>query len=376
MSNQLLQLEGISDEKAALLIDHFTGFYDVAADWKAKAEAIKVTNTDQVAEMKMARTGRLFLKDKRVAIEKLRKKLKEESFREGQAIDRVARELKGLIEPIEAYLESQEKYAEIKEAERLQALRNERTPVLLELGYQLSAGDPSSYTEEEYLQLIDSLKAINAARMEVERVEQERQERERRVADAARERERRELTELRIKQAEQEKKDREAELQRQQLEKELRDKQAEIERMQKEREAEQIRATRPTEEDRTEALKILDGVFGNPMDFEANIGFSNHDPNNQEPEPVAQSDTKLMGILYGDINTHAGGSMAYAVLNIPPVNNGRMERIRHVLELLIDLDRVEIQACDSDRWERQTTKQAIEGIDHGVLYGLTISIDI
>lgn len=53
-----------------------------------------------------------------------------------------------------------------------------------------------------------------------------------------------------------------------------------------------------------------------------------------------------------------------------------MERIRHVLELLIDLDRVEIQAFDSDRWERQTTKQAIEGIDHGVLYGLTISIDI
>lgn len=209
MSNQLLQLEGISDEKAALLIDHFSNFYTIAADWKAKAEAIKVSGTDQVAEMKMARTGRLFLKDKRVAIENLRKQLKEESLREGQAIDRVARELKGLIEPIETYLESQEKYAEIQENIRRSNLRDTRLPALVELGYNTSAGDPADLTEGEYTQLIDSLKAIKAAKMEAERVEQERLERERRELEATRERERKELAELRAKQAEAERIDRE-----------------------------------------------------------------------------------------------------------------------------------------------------------------------
>lgn len=346
MSNQLLQLEGISDEKAALLIDHFTGFYDVAADWKAKAEAIKVTSTDQVAEMKMARTGRLFLKDKRVAIENLRKKLKEESLREGQAIDRVARELKGLIEPIEGYLETQEKYAEIKEAERLQTLRNIRTPVLLELGYQLSAGDPSSYTEEEYIQLIDSLKAVKAAREEAERAEQERQERERRELAAKQEAERKELAELRAKQAEAEKELRDAEAKQKELERLLTEANNREQELEQELENELERQKELRDVDKL--AKEIEGHAGDAMAIEFGLdpGVSFHDPNNPQPDSIPRS------------KTH------------------RLYKIRTILESLRNMDGIDGEACFENGSHQSSIQGMIDRLERPTLEKLIISIEI
>lgn len=110
----IVQESGLESTKAAFILETFQDYFKIAAEWELKAKAIVVTDESQTAEMKMARVGRLFLKEKRVAIEKARKELKDQSLREGKAIDGISNVLKGLIIPIEQYLNQQERFVEIK----------------------------------------------------------------------------------------------------------------------------------------------------------------------------------------------------------------------------------------------------------------------
>lgn len=121
----LISDSGLDSTKAEAMLQSFQDYFQIVADWETKAKTIVVTDESQIAEMKMARIGRLFLKEKRIAIENTRKKLKEQSLREGKAIDGIANILKALIVPIEEHLEEQEKFAEKKEAARKEAERIE-----------------------------------------------------------------------------------------------------------------------------------------------------------------------------------------------------------------------------------------------------------
>lgn len=121
----IVEESGLENAKAQVILNKFQDYFTIAADWEKKARAIKVTNENQVDDMKLARTGRLMLREKRLTIENTRKELKEQSLREGKAIDGIANVLKSLIVPIEEYLEKQEKFAEFKEAERKELVRIE-----------------------------------------------------------------------------------------------------------------------------------------------------------------------------------------------------------------------------------------------------------
>jgi uncharacterized membrane protein YqiK len=116
---------GLDESKAEVLLANFSDYFKIAAEWERKAKALQVTDESQVAEMKMAREGRLFLKEKRVAVEKTRKALKEQSVREGKAIDGIANVLKALIVPIEEYLGEQEHFVKLQEEARQEAMRQE-----------------------------------------------------------------------------------------------------------------------------------------------------------------------------------------------------------------------------------------------------------
>jgi len=128
MANDLqtiVQESGLEKSKAQYILDNFQNYFDIAAEWEKRAKTLVVTDASQEVEMKLARTGRLFLKEKRLAIEKSRKELKEQSLREGKAIDGIANVLKALIVPVEEYLEKQEKFVELKEEAEREARRQE-----------------------------------------------------------------------------------------------------------------------------------------------------------------------------------------------------------------------------------------------------------
>jgi hypothetical protein len=123
---------GLEPAKAQVLLDNFSDYFQLAAEWEQKARVLVVTDERQVAEMKMAREGRLFLREKRIAIENTRKKLKEQSLRESKAIDGIANVLKALIIPIEEYLDIQEHFIEKKKAAEEEARRLEAEKLLRE----------------------------------------------------------------------------------------------------------------------------------------------------------------------------------------------------------------------------------------------------
>ena len=113
---EILKTSGLEKTKADVMLQKFQDFFKLAADWERKAKTIVVTDETQTADMAMARVGRLELRSKRIELEKTRKELKEQSLREGKAIDGVARVLEALIVPIEEYLDKQEKFVEHKVA--------------------------------------------------------------------------------------------------------------------------------------------------------------------------------------------------------------------------------------------------------------------
>lgn len=225
---RIVKESGLEQTKADYILQKFTNFFEIAADWERKSRAIVVTDISQVAEMKMAREGRLFLKQKRVEVENTRKELKEQSLREGKAIDGISNVLKSLIIPTEEYLEQQEKFAEIQEANRRSILKQTRVEELLQYEWQdTGLFDLGTLPDSLYDSLLmQAKKAYNDRIAEAQRIEEER------IAKEKAEREERE----RIK-AENERLQREAEA-REKAEKELQaKKEAEI-RAQKEAEAE------------------------------------------------------------------------------------------------------------------------------------------
>lgn len=175
------QLEKIISEsnldktESQILLEKFSGYFDIAAEWERKIKEIKVTDVSQVAEMKMNREGRLFLKGKRLEIESTRKQLKEESLRKGQTIDSIARILKNLIEPLEEQCEQNEKFKELKEAQEKAERKNMRLEKLLPYNVAVDAnliGDMSNEMFDNYFNGV--VKAHND-RIEAEaKAEQER----------------------------------------------------------------------------------------------------------------------------------------------------------------------------------------------------------
>lgn len=169
-NNQLVILineSGLEKTKANSMLETFQGFFDSASEWETKAEMCKVTNRDQKVEMKLAREGRLYLKNIRVEVEKKRKDLKEQSLREGKAIDGIANVLKSLIIPIEQKLEGYEKFIEIEDARLAEERRIEieekrafRTEKLAPFNADLSCYNLGEMTEEVFEQLYQMTKVV------------------------------------------------------------------------------------------------------------------------------------------------------------------------------------------------------------------------
>jgi len=192
----------------SLLSNIETGFREAfakAQEWREKALAIRVTSIDQKAEMQMARIARIELKNIRVAAEKTRKALKEDSLRMGKAIDGVNNLLLAAIEPLERHLEEQEQFAErLKAAEKARIL-TERTEAIAPYVTEGQAMPPlDSMTDEQWAAYLEDTKLLHTAKIEAaQRAEAERIAREQAEA-AERERVRLENEKLKKEAAERE----------------------------------------------------------------------------------------------------------------------------------------------------------------------------
>lgn len=168
---------GLAEDKSKQLLVSFSDLFNDARQTVKFAKDIVVTDASQVIEMEKARNTRLELKNIRVQVEKNRKDLKEQSLREGKAIDGIANVIKALIVPVEEYLENQEKFAERIEIERKNKVESERISKLLKYveeaeNYSLH---PDQMSEETFGKLLENSRlAFEARKKAEEEAEKER----------------------------------------------------------------------------------------------------------------------------------------------------------------------------------------------------------
>lgn len=177
----ILDEQGVTDKRAQELVEAFGGPFNEVGEILTTYQEIKVTDVNQVEDMKLAREKRLALKNARTTVERKRKELKEDSLKTGRAIDAVARFVKETIEPAEKYLEEQERFA-ILVAEKERA---ERTAARIAAITKVN-GDPALYNleamdEDAFQQLLIKLEKEEADRVAAERAALEQQEAERKA---------------------------------------------------------------------------------------------------------------------------------------------------------------------------------------------------
>lgn len=184
----IVQQNSLQPATAQSLQSSFAPIFAQARGVIEKSRGIVVTDTTQKLEMKMARACRLELKGIRVAGDKLRKELKDESLRVGRAIDGFNSILLHIVETEEKRLQAQEDFVEFKEAQRKAALKADREKVLAAIQVDPALYQLSDMSEETFQQLVEGTKLARAA--EAERRRKEEADRIEREAKAAAEQER------------------------------------------------------------------------------------------------------------------------------------------------------------------------------------------
>jgi len=148
-----LEKSNLDEQKSVALKEKFNPVFQIVEEWKQKSAALIITDISQKPEIAMAKEAYKSIKNIRIDIEKTRKSLKEESLKEGKAIDEIAKLLTGLVAPLEEDLEQKAKFVEIYEAKvkaERTANRVERASIYGEVSAALVA-DMTDEIFESYL---------------------------------------------------------------------------------------------------------------------------------------------------------------------------------------------------------------------------------
>jgi len=245
---------GLEKSKTELLLTKFTGYFQEAKNACKGYKDIVVADENDIDSMAKAREKRRALQDIRVETEKTRKELKEQSLREGRAIDGIANVIKALIVPAEQYLMDQEKYAERIVAERELRIESERNN---ELSKYVEDADvyslhPKNLTDEAFEKLLENAKIA----YEVKKKAEEEAEKERLAQEEAERKEQERIRKENAKlKAEAEAKEKALAKERAEQEKKLQAERAKIEAERQKREAieAKIKAQKEADEKRKQA---------------------------------------------------------------------------------------------------------------------------
>lgn len=168
---------GLEEESKKSITKSFAPFVAQLNEWTKKAKELVVTDASQTDLMKQARESRLMLKSIRVEANKVRKNLKEDSNRYGNAVQSVYNLIEQGIEPLESHLELQEKFIEIQRANQIATLQAQRSIELATYSefvvYPHNLGELS---EDDYTKLFNGAKLQYEAKLEREKKEQEARE--------------------------------------------------------------------------------------------------------------------------------------------------------------------------------------------------------
>jgi len=150
---------GLAIEKSEQLMKSFVLYFTDAKKIAEEAKNIVVTDETHTEAMAKAHDLRMKLSDIRTkGVEPTRIQLKAQNLRENKAIDGVANIIKALIIPVEEHLEKQEKFAEIRQLERLQKTYEDRIERLSKYVEDVSIYQLKDISDEVFEKLLFSSK--------------------------------------------------------------------------------------------------------------------------------------------------------------------------------------------------------------------------
>jgi CRISPR/Cas system CSM-associated protein Csm2 small subunit len=156
---EVINRSGLDTSQADNLMKSFAGFYSQAREVVENCKDIEVTDESQKDLMLSAKENRGKLRDIRIEADKTRIKLKEQSLREGRAIQGVYNVLEALIKPVEEHLEKQEKFAEVREQLRIEKRLNERVEKLSQYVTDVSLYSLKDMADEVFENLLSGCKS-------------------------------------------------------------------------------------------------------------------------------------------------------------------------------------------------------------------------
>lgn len=225
---QLVETSGLEKSKQNQIAETLGIFFNKAAEWDATIQSIVITSPEETGKMKMAKEGRLTLKNMRLDAEKIVKAKRDEVkyamsnyVLEDKLWLKAGQMMEATFKNLETKLEEKEKFAERWEAEQKEKLKAQRLEQLLPLGLQFENGfDLGSMDEQMFQSLKLGLETAKKEKEEAERkIEAERIAREKAEVE---ERERIRIENVRLKK-EAEEKERALAIERAKVEKERRE---------------------------------------------------------------------------------------------------------------------------------------------------------
>ena len=181
---QLVETSGLEKTKQNQIAETLGAFFNKAAEWDDTIKSIVITSPEETGKMKMAKEGRLTLKNMRLEAEKIVKSKRDEvKYRmandvlEDKLWLKAGQMMEATFKNLETKLEEKEKFAERWEAEQKEKLKQSRLAELLPLGFQYENGfDLGNMSEQMYQSLKVGLETAKKEKEEAERkAEEERQ---------------------------------------------------------------------------------------------------------------------------------------------------------------------------------------------------------
>jgi len=161
----IISQAGVDETTAIAVRESFTPIMDILSVPLSKAASIVVTDVSQKDLMKQAKDLAKEIATARIACEKTRKALKEESLKRGNAIQDVANFIKAQCEAAEEHLEAQVKFAERKEAERKYRVKIEREVAIMPYGVDLQFVNITDMSDEQFNKFLESSKLAHEAKI-------------------------------------------------------------------------------------------------------------------------------------------------------------------------------------------------------------------
>lgn len=170
---QIVEQSQIEPTKGAQMMQLFVPYFKRMDEVERKISILPAENPSK-EDCEMAKAIRKALRDNRLDAERIKKQGKEAIILEGRLFDNLYNIIDNSSKPLEKRCEAIEKWHEIKEAERVEAVYQERKSLCDELEADTMFVNIRQMSDDQFNDYISTVKTAIAARLEAARIESER----------------------------------------------------------------------------------------------------------------------------------------------------------------------------------------------------------